>query len=53
MDGRFDETGPLVCLSPFSIMLRIRSGKCSYLRSGIPMFLCPELKSPIKVFHMS
>ena len=38
--GRFDQTGPLACLSPFLIKGWIRSDKCSYLR-----FLTPSLCS--------
>ena len=38
-DGRFDQTGPLACLSPFSFMPWIRSDKCSYLMSNFD-FAC-------------
>ena len=43
-DGRFDPTGPLACLSPFSVMPWIRSDKCSYLMSNIPMSLMSRIK---------
>ena len=38
-DGMFEGTGPLACLSPFSVMLWIKSDKGSYLRPSSPMFL--------------
>ena len=44
----FAWTGPLACLSPFSVKLWIRSDKCLDLRSVIPMSLVPRIKVPNK-----
>ena len=41
-------TGPLACLSPFSVVPWIRSDKCPNLRSSIPMFLMSRIKVPNK-----
>ena len=47
-DGMFDGTGPLACLSSFSVMPWIRSDKCSYLMSNIPMSFMSRIKVPNK-----
>ena len=52
-DGWFDGTGQLACLSPFSVLYWISSNYLFRTEACYPNVLCPELKSPIKVFHMS
>ena len=51
-DGRLcASTGPLACLSPFSVIPWIRSDKCPNLRSASPMFRLSRIKVPNKISH--